>query len=109
MVEHPLDPNSYNVDASVELKLSIIESFTDVKPNIVDSSIDVEPNDVEVSIDLKSNVDFKEIIVKPDEYLNDLVPISTIEKFLACIYVFTDMALGGLILSNAADYIIEKQ
>lgn len=66
MVEHPLDPNSYNVDASVELKLSIIESFTDVKPNIVDSSIDVEPNDVEVSIDLKSNVDFKEIIVKPD-------------------------------------------
>jgi potassium channel subfamily K, other eukaryote len=46
---------------------------------------------------------------KSKDYLNDLVPISTIEKFLACIYVFTDMALGGLILSNAADYIIEKQ
>jgi hypothetical protein len=66
MVKHPLDPNSNNVDASVELKLSIIESSTYVKPNIVDFSIDVEPNDVEVSIDSKSNVDFKENIVKPD-------------------------------------------
>lgn len=39
----------------------------------------------------------------------DLVPNSTIAKLLACIYVFTGMALGGLILSKAADYIVEKQ
>ncbi|KAL5082651.1 hypothetical protein RYX36_011072 [Vicia faba] len=39
----------------------------------------------------------------------DLVPNSTIAKLLACLYVFTGMALGGLILSKAADYIVEKQ
>ena len=39
----------------------------------------------------------------------DLVPHSTLAKILACIYVFTGMALVGLILSKAADYIAEKQ
>ncbi|KAK6265106.1 hypothetical protein SCA6_020540 [Theobroma cacao] len=39
----------------------------------------------------------------------DLVPHSTLAKILACIYVFTGMALVGLILSKAADYIVEKQ
>ncbi|KAJ1400353.1 Two pore domain potassium channel [Sesbania bispinosa] len=39
----------------------------------------------------------------------DLVPNSPLAKFLACIYVFTGMALVGLILSKAADYIVEKQ
>ncbi|XP_022714620.1 two pore potassium channel a-like [Durio zibethinus] len=39
----------------------------------------------------------------------DLVPHSSLAKILACIYVFTGMALVGLILSKAADYIVEKQ
>ncbi|KAJ1428654.1 Two pore domain potassium channel [Sesbania bispinosa] len=39
----------------------------------------------------------------------DLVPNSSLAKLLACIYVFIGMALGGLILSKAADYIVEKQ
>ncbi|XP_061339783.1 two-pore potassium channel 1-like [Gastrolobium bilobum] len=39
----------------------------------------------------------------------DLVPNSSVAKLFACIYVFTGMALGGLILSKAADYIVEKQ
>ncbi|XVF75178.1 hypothetical protein PTKIN_Ptkin13bG0166400 [Pterospermum kingtungense] len=39
----------------------------------------------------------------------DLVPHSALAKILACIYVFTGMALVGLILSKAADYITEKQ
>ncbi|KAI4296037.1 hypothetical protein L6164_036027 [Bauhinia variegata] len=39
----------------------------------------------------------------------DLVPSSTLAKLLACIYVFTGMVLGGLILGKAADYIVEKQ
>ncbi|XWS12957.1 hypothetical protein CRYUN_Cryun37aG0134400 [Craigia yunnanensis] len=39
----------------------------------------------------------------------DLVPHSTLAKILACIYVFIGMALVGLILSKAADYIVEKQ
>ncbi|KAE9609527.1 hypothetical protein Lal_00006586 [Lupinus albus] len=39
----------------------------------------------------------------------DLVPNSSFAKLLACIYVFTGMALVGLILSKAADYIVEKQ
>ncbi|XVE87640.1 hypothetical protein DITRI_Ditri19aG0004000 [Diplodiscus trichospermus] len=39
----------------------------------------------------------------------DLVPHSTVAKIFACIYVFTGMALVGLILSKAADYIAEKQ
>jgi len=39
----------------------------------------------------------------------DLVPDSQLAKLLACIYVFTGMALVGLILSKAADYIVEKQ
>ena len=38
----------------------------------------------------------------------DLVSNSTIAKLLACLYVYTGMALGGLILSKAADYIVEK-
>lgn len=39
----------------------------------------------------------------------DLVPSSTLAKLLASTYVFAGMALGGLILSKAADYILEKQ
>ncbi|KAJ7946432.1 Two-pore potassium channel like [Quillaja saponaria] len=39
----------------------------------------------------------------------DLVPDSMLAKLLACIDVFTGMALVGLILSKAADYIVEKQ
>ncbi|XP_027333684.1 two-pore potassium channel 1-like [Abrus precatorius] len=39
----------------------------------------------------------------------DLVPNSPLAKLLACIYVFTGMALVGLILSKATDYIVEKQ
>ncbi|KAL4398261.1 hypothetical protein HN51_002869 [Arachis hypogaea] len=39
----------------------------------------------------------------------DLVPKSTVAKLLACFYVFTGMALVGLILNKAADYIVEKQ
>ncbi|KAH1055568.1 hypothetical protein J1N35_033633 [Gossypium stocksii] len=39
----------------------------------------------------------------------DLVPHSTLAKILSCIYAFTGLALVGLILSNAADYIAEKQ
>ncbi|OMO64679.1 hypothetical protein COLO4_31923 [Corchorus olitorius] len=39
----------------------------------------------------------------------DLVPHSTLAKILACIYVFAGMALVGLVLSKAADYMVEKQ
>nr|DAD20244.1 TPA_asm: hypothetical protein HUJ06_021707 [Nelumbo nucifera] len=39
----------------------------------------------------------------------DLVPNSTLTKLLACAFVFMGMALVGLILSNAADYLVEKQ
>ncbi|XP_010252751.1 PREDICTED: two pore potassium channel a-like [Nelumbo nucifera] len=39
----------------------------------------------------------------------DLVPDSTPTKLLACAFVFMGMALVGLILSNAADYLVEKQ
>ncbi|CAL5341587.1 unnamed protein product [Camellia sinensis] len=39
----------------------------------------------------------------------DLVPNSTTTKLLACAFVFTGMALVGLILSKAADYLVEKQ
>jgi potassium channel subfamily K len=39
----------------------------------------------------------------------DLVPETILAKLLACIYVFTGMALVGLILSQAADYMVEKQ
>lgn len=39
----------------------------------------------------------------------DLVPDSILAKLLACMYVFTGMALVGIILSQAADYIVEKQ
>ncbi|KAM5584488.1 hypothetical protein ABKV19_004053 [Rosa sericea] len=39
----------------------------------------------------------------------DLVPDSTLAKLLACAFVFTGMALIGLILSKAADYLVEKQ
>ncbi|KAK3433568.1 hypothetical protein EUGRSUZ_D01452 [Eucalyptus grandis] len=38
----------------------------------------------------------------------DLVPSSTSAKLLASTYVFAGMALGGLILSKAADYILKK-
>lgn len=39
----------------------------------------------------------------------DLVPDSNLTKLLACAFVFTGMALIGLILSKAADYLVEKQ
>ncbi|BFG29876.1 hypothetical protein CerSpe_161500 [Prunus speciosa] len=39
----------------------------------------------------------------------DLVPNSILSKLLACAFVFTGMALVGLILSKAADYLVEKQ
>ncbi|XP_004291562.1 PREDICTED: two-pore potassium channel 1-like [Fragaria vesca subsp. vesca] len=39
----------------------------------------------------------------------DLVPDSIPAKLLACAFVFTGMALVGLILSQAADYLVEKQ
>uniref|UniRef100_A0A5B7BB45 Putative two-pore potassium channel 1-like isoform X2 n=1 Tax=Davidia involucrata TaxID=16924 RepID=A0A5B7BB45_DAVIN len=39
----------------------------------------------------------------------DLVPGSVLAKLLACIFVFTGMALVGFILSKAADYILEKE
>lgn len=39
----------------------------------------------------------------------DLVPDSTATKLLACAFVFTGMALLALILSKAADYLVEKQ
>ena len=39
----------------------------------------------------------------------DLVPDTILAKLLACVFVFSGMALGGLILSRAADYIVEKQ
>ncbi|RAL48763.1 hypothetical protein DM860_001083 [Cuscuta australis] len=39
----------------------------------------------------------------------DLVPKSSLAKLLACAFVFSGMALGGLILSNGADYLVEKQ
>ncbi|KAE8125390.1 hypothetical protein FH972_020203 [Carpinus fangiana] len=39
----------------------------------------------------------------------DLVPDSVLTKLLACAFVFTGMALVGLILTKAADYLVEKQ
>ncbi|KAL6197731.1 hypothetical protein ACLB2K_033336 [Fragaria x ananassa] len=36
----------------------------------------------------------------------DLVPNSVMAKLLACVFVFTGMALVGLILGKAADYIV---
>ncbi|KAF3453318.1 hypothetical protein FNV43_RR03758 [Rhamnella rubrinervis] len=39
----------------------------------------------------------------------DLVPNNTVSKLLACAFVFTGMALVGLILSKGADYLVEKQ
>lgn len=39
----------------------------------------------------------------------DLVPNSSSAKLLACAFVFTGMALVGLILSSAADYLVDKQ
>ncbi|XP_074320165.1 two-pore potassium channel 1-like [Silene latifolia] len=39
----------------------------------------------------------------------DLVPQSVLAKLLACAFVFTGVALVGLILSKGADYLVEKQ
>ncbi|EEF33072.1 two-pore potassium channel 1 [Ricinus communis] len=39
----------------------------------------------------------------------DLVPNSTFVKVLCCVFVVIGMALVGLIMSKAADYIVEKQ
>ncbi|EHA8588104.1 Two pore potassium channel a [Cocos nucifera] len=39
----------------------------------------------------------------------DLVPNSVTTKLLACAFVFTGMAIGALLLSTAADYLVEKQ
>ncbi|EEF39611.1 two-pore potassium channel 1 [Ricinus communis] len=39
----------------------------------------------------------------------DLVPNTAFVKMLACVFVFTGVAIVGLILSKAADYLVEKQ
>lgn len=39
----------------------------------------------------------------------DLVPNSVLAKLLACAFVFAGMAIIALILSKAADYLVEKQ
>ncbi|RXH99490.1 hypothetical protein DVH24_011815 [Malus domestica] len=39
----------------------------------------------------------------------DLVPNSMLAKLVACVYVFTGMALVGIILGKAADYLVEKK
>ncbi|KAK4771116.1 hypothetical protein SAY87_031648 [Trapa incisa] len=39
----------------------------------------------------------------------DLVPATILTKLLACAFVFSGMALIGLIISKAADYLFEKQ
>ncbi|KAM1562495.1 hypothetical protein PS1_005334 [Malus domestica] len=39
----------------------------------------------------------------------DLVPDSMLAKLVACVYVFIGMALVGIILGKAADYLVEKQ
>ncbi|KAJ0101696.1 hypothetical protein Patl1_03960 [Pistacia atlantica] len=39
----------------------------------------------------------------------DLVPNSVLAKLLACAFVFAGMGLGGIMLSKAADYLVEKQ
>ncbi|XP_019179136.1 PREDICTED: two-pore potassium channel 1-like [Ipomoea nil] len=39
----------------------------------------------------------------------DLVPSTTLAKFLACVFVFAGMALVGFVLSKAADRFLEKQ
>ncbi|KMT12933.1 hypothetical protein BVRB_4g090170 [Beta vulgaris subsp. vulgaris] len=39
----------------------------------------------------------------------DIVPQSTLAKLLACAFVFLGMALVGLVLSEGADYLVEKQ
>ncbi|KAF9613893.1 hypothetical protein IFM89_012441 [Coptis chinensis] len=39
----------------------------------------------------------------------DLVPNSAASKLLACAFVFTGMALVGMILGKSADYLMEKQ
>lgn len=39
----------------------------------------------------------------------DLVPNSVASKLLACVFVFSGMAIVALFLSNAVDYLLEKQ
>lgn len=39
----------------------------------------------------------------------DLVPDSVLTKLLACAFAFTGMALVGVVMSKAADYLIKKQ
>ncbi|KAJ6845657.1 two pore potassium channel a isoform X1 [Iris pallida] len=39
----------------------------------------------------------------------DLVPASSASKLLACAFVFSGMAIIALLLSRAADYLVEKQ
>ncbi|GAB2301008.1 hypothetical protein Dimus_035044 [Dionaea muscipula] len=39
----------------------------------------------------------------------DLVPGSTLAKLLACLFVFSGMAVVGILLSRAADFLVEKQ
>lgn len=39
----------------------------------------------------------------------DIVPDSATTKLLACVFVFSGMALVGMILSKGADYLLEKQ
>ncbi|MFS7987940.1 putative EF-hand domain pair, potassium channel domain, EF-Hand 1, calcium-binding protein [Helianthus anomalus] len=39
----------------------------------------------------------------------DVGPETRLAKSLACVFVFTGLALGGFVLSKVADYIVEKQ
>ncbi|KAK4341914.1 hypothetical protein RND71_037730 [Anisodus tanguticus] len=39
----------------------------------------------------------------------DMVPNSATTKLLACVYLFSGTALVGIVLSKAADYLVEKQ
>lgn len=38
----------------------------------------------------------------------DLVPATTLAKLLSCFFVFTGMAIVGMLLSKAADYFVDK-
>ncbi|KAL3612188.1 hypothetical protein D5086_003208 [Populus alba] len=57
------------------------------------------------------HLSLKQVAVFLAVYLGygDLVPDSAPVKLLACVFVFTGMLLIGLILSKAADYLVEKQ
>ncbi|KAJ8532516.1 hypothetical protein K7X08_012439 [Anisodus acutangulus] len=60
------------------------------------------------------NKKFEEFIRKMKEEIRiearqQLVLVNATTKLLACVYVFSGMALVGIVLSKAADYLVEKQ